>query len=143
MATYSAADLLTKNRHLGQYGEVNIPEGKVTPSSAVVTADVLRLCIIPAGTEVQAIMLANGSMGGPAPADIGYSPVDGSNPAANSTYFASAVALGTASAGTLLANFDPIKFEFDVYLIATFGTVTAGTTNTVRAKALSRNVGAK
>jgi hypothetical protein len=145
MATYSAADLTSKARHLGQYGEVNLPEGKVVPSIAVVTADTLRLCIIPAGTEVHGIIIANASMGGPAPADIGYSPVSANDGplAANLTYFKAAQALGTASDGTLLANFDPIKFEQDVFLTATFGAVTAGTTGTTRGKALSRNVGIK
>lgn len=145
MATYSAADLLLKLRHLGQYGEVNLPEGKVVPSSAVVTGDVLRYARIPAGTEVHALVVSNASMGGPAPADLGYTPVDANEGslAANSTYFTSALALGTASNGTVLSNFDAIKFEQDVYLIATFGTVVAGTTGTSRIKALSRNVGVK
>jgi hypothetical protein len=145
MATYSATDLTSKPKHLGQYGEVNMPEGKVTPSANVVTGDVLRICIIPAGTEVGAVIISNGSMGGPAPADIGYAPVssgDGSL-AANATYFKAALALGTAADGTVLGNFDQVKFEQDVYLTATFGTVVSGTANTVRGRVLGKNVGIK
>jgi hypothetical protein len=145
MATYSASDLVTKPKVGGEWGDLTVANGKVVPTSAVVTSDTLRLCVIPAGVEVDAVIIANASMGGPAPADIGYSPVssaDGSLAAAL-TYFKTALALGTASDGTVLAGFDPVKFEQDVYLTATFGAVTAGTTGTVRANAVGTAKGVK
>jgi hypothetical protein len=145
MAIYSASDIVSKPKVLGEWGDATVATGKVVPTASVVTGDTLRLCIIPAGTEVNAVIIANASMGGPAPADIGYAPVssnDGSL-AANQTYFKAALALGTASDGTLEANFDPIKFEQDVYLTAVFGTVVAGTTGTARAIALGTAKGAK
>jgi hypothetical protein len=146
MATYNASDLLTKSRHLGQYGELNVASGKVTPSSAVVTADILNLCIIPAGTEVCALLLAWSTFGTTAPADVGYAPVntnDGSL-AASAAYFKAAEAFQTANAdGKVFAGFDPIKFEQDVYLRLTFGTVSAGAAGTIRGNALGRNVGIK
>jgi hypothetical protein len=143
MPTYSATDLVSKPKHLGQYGEVNMPEGKVVPSANVVTGDKLRICIIPAGTEVGAVLLSNASMGGPAPADIGYEPVNSNDGSlvADPDYFAAAVALGTASNGAVLGGFDQKKFEQDVYLIATFGTVVSGTQGAVRARVLGKNVG--
>lgn len=145
MATYSASDLVTKPKVMGEWGDLTVADGKVVPSIAVVTGDTLRLCIIPAGTEVNAVIIANASMGGPAPADIGYSPVSTADGplAANLTYFKAALALGTASDGSVLANFDVIKFEQDVYLTATFGAVTAGTTGTTRASVLGKAKGTK
>lgn len=146
MATYNASDLLTKPRHLGQYGEANVVAGKVTPSSAVATGDVLRICVIPAGTEVHALIAAWSTFGTTAPADLGYAPVsanDGSL-AANATYFKTAEALQTASAdGKLFKGFDPVKFEQDVFLIATFGTVSSGAAGTIRVSVLGNGKGVK
>jgi hypothetical protein len=146
MATYKASDLLSKPRHLGQYGEANVISGKVIPSSAVVTGDLLHLCIIPAGYEVTALLMAWTTFGTTAPCDFGYTPRDANEGslAANATYFKSALALQTASAdGTLFMGFDPIKFEQDVILLGTFGTVSAGAAGTLRANVLGRNVGVK
>lgn len=145
MTIYSASDINSKPKVGGEWGDATVATGKVVPGSAVVTADVLRLCIIPAGTEVNAVLIANASMGGPAPADIGYAPVSSADGplAASQAYFKAALALGTASDGTVLSNFDPIKFEQDVFLTATFGAVTAGTTGTTRAATLGTAKGTK
>ena len=146
MPTYSAADLLSKPKHLGQYGEANIAHGKVTPSSVVVTADKLRVCIIPAGTEVNALLMAWSTFGTTAPADVGYEPVNTSEGplAASATYFKTAHAFQTASAdGTLFCGFDPVKFEQDVFLTLVFGTVSAGAAGTIRANVLGTNKGIK
>jgi hypothetical protein len=146
MTNYNAADLLSKARHLGQYGDALIASGKVTPSSAVVTGDTMKMLRIPAGAEVAALLLAWSTFGTTAPADIGYTPVDANEGSlsAATTYFASAVALQTASAnGTLFMGFDPVKFEQDVFLIFTFGTVSSGAAGTIRGNVLGRNIGVK
>lgn len=146
MANYKATDITSKPKHLGQYGEANIVNGKVTASSAVVTADTVDICIIPAGTEVNALVLQWSTFGTTAPADVGYVPVSSDEGAlvADPDYFAAAVAFQTASAnGTLYAGFDPVKFEQDVYLRMTFGTVSAGAAGTVRGNVLGKNKGVK
>lgn len=139
MATYSAQDLLIKPVHGGGYGDATLPCGKVVPSSAVVTGDILRICRIPAGMEVNALLLAWTTFGTTAPGDIGYTPVNPNEGSltTNNTYFKAGHAFGTASAdGTLFAGFDPIKFEQDVFLTVTFGTVSSGAAGTIRGNVL-------
>lgn len=145
MPNYKASDIASKPKHLGQYGEANISNGKVVPGVATATGDTVDICIIPAGTEVNAIILAFSSFGATAPADVGYAPVSsGDGPlAANTTYFGAAQSLAAASLGLVLAAFDPIKFEQDVYLRLTFGTVVTGAAGTVRGNALGKNKGVK
>jgi hypothetical protein len=64
--------------------------------------------------------------------------------AASAAYFKAAHAFQTASAdGTLFAGFDPVKFEQDVFLRLTFGTVSAGAAGTIRGNVLGTNKGVK
>ncbi len=150
MATHEASDLRTRSKHMGQYGELNGPKFKVTPAAAA-AADVFRMGIIPAGTEVSAIILANGDLdsnGVPTAAfKMGYTPVNAADgPAASDAYFQAAgdTAFQSANAGKVYSNFDAIKFEYDVFLDIT---LTAGAATfaagSVYATVLGRNVGVK
>lgn len=151
MATHSAADLLSKPAHLGQYGEANLPEGKVTPSAAALS-DVFRVCKIPAGTEVEGLILANDDLdsnGVPTLAiKIGYTPVnsgDGSL-AADDDYFQAAgdTVLQAAQAGKVYRRFDRIKFEQDVYLDITCSAAAATfAAGSLWVTVLGKNVGVK
>jgi len=151
MTTHSASDLLTKPKHLGQYGEANIAHGKVAPSAAALN-DVIRPCIIPAGSEVSAIILANDDLdsnGTPLLAvKIGYTPVNSGDGSlvADDDYFVAAgdTTLQAANGGKVFAKFTPKKFEQDVYLDITVSAAAATfAAGTVYAQALGRNVGVK
>jgi len=150
MATFKATDLNTKAVHVGPFGEASLPAGKVT-LTAFAAADKVQICKIAAGTEVHGIILANDdidSSGTPTAAfKLGYEPVDtAAGPAASDAYFGATgdTALQAVNNGKLYANFDPIKFEQDVFLILT-ATASAATfaAGSVRAKALVRNIGVK
>ena len=145
MPTYSAPDLIRKPIHLGEFGDATLPHGEVTPSVAPVTSDILRLCVIPAGFRMYALLLAWASQGGTAPADWGFSPVSSNDGAlaANLTYFTSALAMATANNGTILARFAEIKFEQDVFLTATFGTVATGAIGLVTATCMGVSEGVR
>lgn len=135
MPTYSAVGIATKPMFMGEFGNASKVEGQVTPSSAVATGDVVRPLIIPAGTRVTDIILQWASQGSTAPADIGYAPVDpnAGSLVADPDAFKAALAMATANDGAVLAGFDPIKFEQDVFLTITFGTVVTGAAGRVRA----------
>lgn len=151
MATFSASDLLSRARHLGQYGETNSPKFKVTPTAFTV-ADILRFGVIPAGTEVRSLILANNDLdsnGTPTAAfSIGYTPRDANEGslAQNTTYFAAAAdaTLQSANQGKVYSLFDPIKFEQDVFLDL-FATASAATfaAGSVWLQYIGGNVGVK
>lgn len=146
MATYATSDLNTKPRLMGEWGDFTPYFGKVTPTANIATADKIRWCRIPAGAEISAIIGAWASQGTTVPVDIGYEPVDSNEGslAASTNYFKATLAMGTASAdGTVFAGFDPIKFEQDVYLTGTVGTVTAGGAAVSRFSALGTVKGPK
>lgn len=123
MAVHKASDLLSKPRHMGQYGDAVVASGVVTPTAAALN-DVFRPCIIPAGTEVNAVILANDdldSSGTPALAfKMGFTPVDANEGslAADDDYFVAAgdITLQSANGGKVYARFAPIKFNQDVFL---------------------------
>ena len=123
MTTTSASDLTSKPRVGGEWGTQNKVKGSVAVPGTWANADVFRPCIIPAGTEVDAIELAFAALCAAAGnASVGYTPVssnDGSL-AANANYFSAGGNLtapfAAASNSLRLANFAPIKFEQDVYL---------------------------
>ncbi|MGH9927780.1 MAG: hypothetical protein ACREA9_00990 [Pyrinomonadaceae bacterium] len=148
MATYKATDLNTKQLHGGEFGEVNMPSGKLTPTTGT-SGDIYSICKIPAGAEVHALVIANGDLDtgtSVLAVKIGYAPVDGVNPTGVDNYFSPAgdVVLASANLGKLYANFDPIKFEFDVFLnlvVTTSANVFAAAA--IWAKVLTRNVGVK
>lgn len=151
MATFSAPDLIYKPKHLGQYGEGNVLHGKVTPTAGA-AADIYRPCIIPAGTEVAAIILANNDLdsnGSPTIVfGMGYTPVSANDGAlaANAAYFVAAgdTTLQAPNSGKVYALFDPIKFEQDVFLDLLLGTGAATfAAGSVWARVIARNVGVK
>lgn len=124
MTIYSASDLLTKPVHMGGYGDATVASGSVTLTSALTTSDKVRVCRIPAGMKVNALIVSHGDLDtgtGTLVANVGYEPVDSNlGPTANASYFASAdTGFAAPSSGRVLAGFDPIKFEQDVYLIVT------------------------
>lgn len=155
MTTNSASDLTSKTPHMSEYGDALIASGQVTTAAGDDTAgDIFRMCVIPAGTEVHAIIIANedcDSDGSPAlTVDIGYTPVDSDDgPTADDDAFLNGGAavdiLQSANPGKIYAGFNPIKFEYDVYLDLTVA-VAAGTFVTgkkIWAKVLGRAVGVK
>ena len=76
--------------------------------------------------------------------ELGYSPVDGSNPAEDTDYFAAAGQTALQAAGvTRFEDFAPIKFEYDVWIVLDIGTAAATAAAgdvTVRYEGINRGV---
>lgn len=125
MATFNAPDLVTKPRHMGEFGNAVVVWGSVTPTAGAV-ADVFRPVIIPGGLQVTDISINFPDMdtGGTTLAvKIGYTPVDATDgPTADDAYFLAADTFLTGAAGVKWLRFDPIKFERPVILIMTVTT---------------------
>jgi len=147
MATFNAPDLITKNRHLGEFGNATLCWGAVTPTAGALN-DVYRPVIIPGGLEVTDISINFPDMdtGGTSFAvKIGFSPVNASDgPDADDDYFSVANTFLSGAAGTRWLSFDPIKFERPVFLIMTV-TVAATTfaTGKITAKVYGDGLGTK
>ena|SRR6266511_2338657 len=91
--------------------------GQITLAAAQI-ADVVRLCVIPAGAKVYDVALINAALGASVTGSVGYAPVDGVNPAASAAAFIAAGTALTAAAKTRSTN-APVKFDYDVYLTLT------------------------
>jgi hypothetical protein len=128
MATYNAPDLLSKPRHMGEFGNITGVQGSVTPAGGLL-ADVYTPVLIPAGLEVWDVSIVNDDLdsgGTSMAASVGYTPVNAADgPTANATYFSAASTFLTA-AGRKECAFQPIKFEKPVFLTITL-TVAATT----------------
>ena len=130
VATFDAPDLNRKPRHMMHYGNAWSAVGTATLGNST-SASNARPLRIPAGVLLTDLDLYNDDLDTGSSAAIvckvGYSPVDGSSPTANDSYFAGTAAgtfLGTA--GRTRLSFKPIKFEKDVYVNLTV-TVAAST----------------
>lgn len=123
---------LNANRFMQAFGDGTHAKGSIALAANPTAADVLRIMRIPAGTEVAALLIANGDLdsnGAPTfVVSIGYAPVDANDgPVAAPAYFAAAgqTILQAANDGKLYAKFAPITFDKDVYLTMTVGTAAA------------------
>lgn len=152
MATFNATDIFLKRRFMGEFGNASLSGGVVASPVGLAAADVLQPCIIPAGSEIVAVILSGDQLdsnGSPTlVVGVGYAPVssDEGALAASAAYFAAAgqTFFRVAEQGRLLANFAPIKFEQDVYLTLTVGTAAATkVAGNVRAQVLGSAVGIK
>jgi hypothetical protein len=122
MASHNAPDLNTKPQHMGEFGNVVVGVGSVTPTAGAL-ADVYRPIAIPGGwlvTDVD-ILFPDMDTGGSAFAvKIGYEPVNSADgPVADDDYFSVANTFLTGTAGRRQLVFKPIKFERPVYLTMT------------------------
>ncbi|MDQ3186899.1 MAG: hypothetical protein M3Q16_10695 [Pseudomonadota bacterium] len=118
MATFSAADLNTRNRHMGGYGNAVVVYGSVTPATGALV-DVYRPVRIPAGVRVTDLDIVNDDLDTGSTAfavKVGYEPVNpAEGPAADDDYF-SAASTFLSAAGRKVCAFQPIKFEKDVFV---------------------------
>lgn len=138
MAKKDASDLNSKPLFSGNGGNAGVFYGTLTDTPA--TGDEWRLCKLPAGMKVTAVVIKNADLGTAAPADIGYAPVDGS--AGDADAFAAAVALGTANAGGILPQ-NGVEVPKDSYLTLTFGTIDTGASGAVHVSVYGELFGAK
>lgn len=120
---------LNKNVYMQAFGDSIVSDGVLALAANPTAADVLRIQRIQAGTEVSAVLIANGDLDTNVSPEfvvsIGYAPVDSTDgPVAVADYFAAAgqTILQAASDGKLYAKFAPITFDKDVYLTMTVGT---------------------
>ncbi len=125
MANVDSATL-NDNNFMQAFGNAVVANGVLALTANPTAADVLRICRIPAGTRVSALLIANTDMdtdGTPEiDVTIGYVPVvSGDGPTASANYFGvtGQTILGTTNEGKVYAKFAPITFEKDVYLTMT------------------------
>lgn len=144
MATFNAADLNTKNRHMGGYGNAVVVYGSVAPTAGML-GDIYRPVIIPAGLDVTDIDIVNDKLdnsGAPALAvKIGFTPVNPSDgPAADDAYFSASDNGLLKTAGRTSLVFQPVKFEKPVFLTITL-TAAAVVFNTGKVTAIVKGDG--
>lgn len=98
--------------------------GLGTPAAA----DTLDVLLLPAGSELCTLHSINddADTGAALLYSVGYRPVDGSNPAAVTDYFAAAGQTAFRAAGRVAYTFKPIKFDYDVWVSVLIGTAPAG-----------------
>ena len=128
MATYNATNLMSKPRHIGEFGNCVVTQGSVTPTTGALN-DVYRPVIIPGGWEVTDVDIVYPDLdtGSAMAVSVGYAPVNAADgPTANSTYFQAANTFVSGTAGKRSLAFKPIKFEQAVFLTITV--TTAATT---------------
>lgn len=123
MATFNAADLSTKNRHMGGYGNTVVVYGSVTPAAGA-SGDIYRPAIIPAGMDVTDIDIVNDKLDSNATPTlaikIGFAPVNAAEgPVADDAYFSPSGNGLLKTAGRASLAFQPIKFEKPVFLTIT------------------------
>lgn len=141
MATFNAPDLMTKARHMGEFGNAVVVWGAVSPTTGAL-ADVYRPVVIPGGLEVTDLVLNFPDMdtGGTAFAvKIGYQPVNAADgPDIDDDYFSAATTVLSGTTKELRCVFDPIKFERPVFVILT---VTVAATTFVSGKIVAKVYG--
>ena len=138
MATYNSGDL-AKSVRSSALANGQVYSGTLTPSANVATGDILRFCIVPAGTAVHRITVVNASLGTTVPGDLELAPVDGST----KTTFSAAFAFGTANASGSAVVKAPVLTTKDCWLQTTLGTVSSGSTGAVTLIAEGEGIGAK
>jgi hypothetical protein len=99
--------------------------GVATP----VAADTIDF-LLPAGSELCTLESYSDALdtGAALLYSVGYRPVDGTNPAASTAYFAAAGQTAHRAAVRAEYSFKPIKFDYDVYISFLIGTAQAGIT---------------
>lgn len=88
--------------------------------------------LLPAGVQLVGLTTINDDMdtGTTLLYSVGYRPVDGSNPAAVTDYFAAAGQTAFRAAGRVEYTFKPIVFEYAVYVSFLIGTAASGHSGT-------------
>lgn len=108
------------------YGNEAVHYGKIAPS-APDTSGILRVLRIPGGTRIDDLTVVNDDCDSTTvPAltcSVGYSPVDGSSPAANATYWFAAGQTFLQAAARSTSTSKPITFTKDVYVDIEIGAI--------------------
>ena len=131
MATYAPADLITKSLPSGGGGLYGY-HGKITASSNAATGDIMRFCVVPAGTEMIDVFVKTiTSFGTTAPCTIRLASIDGASDAIAGASGATAtlVAAGSTAlqtAGNTVQAITPVTTKADCYLECLMGTVSGG-----------------
>lgn len=117
---------LNANVFMQAFGNAAVASGSLALAANPTAADVLRIMRIPAGTKVNALLIANTDMDTNVSPEIdvtiGYTPVvSADGPTASANYFGvtGQTILSTTNEGKLYCKFAPIQFDFDVYLTMT------------------------
>lgn len=141
MTTYSASDLATKNVNNGHRPNAVTYFGSVTTTSNAVAADVVRFCVVPAGTLVTAVTVTVTTAFGASttPATLQFAPLDGT--AATSFGATDAVILAAVSKGITYAP-TPVRLTKDSYCTLLIGTPTTAATGVANVVVHGEGVGA-
>lgn len=131
MATYNPSDLITKPLRAAD-GCAVVYNGKVTATSNTATADIIRFCVVPAGTEVNDVLIkTTTTFGTTAPCTIRLASVDGTSAAIIGAAGATAdlVAAGSTAlqtVGNTVQPVTPVLTKSDCFLECLMGTVSGG-----------------
>ena len=148
MATYAPADLITKPLPAAD-GCAVVYNGKVTATSNAATGDVIRFCVVPAGTEVADVLVkTTTSFGTTAPCTIRLASVDGTSDAVIGASGATAdlVAAGSTAlqtAGSTVQPVTPVLTKSDCFLECLMGTVSGGAQGVAIATVYGMALGAR
>lgn len=113
------SDFIKDAPYHGEEGNCSVWYGYYN-KAGVLNGDVLRLCVIPAGAYVTDMDLVFDDTGTGVTAKLGYSPVNSADgPAAVDDYWLAAGQDLATAAGRLRSASQPIRFEFDVYVVLT------------------------
>ncbi|MEO6147527.1 MAG: hypothetical protein ABIT70_10900 [Sulfuriferula sp.] len=127
---FNAPDLISKPMFTDDDASAVTFTGAVTPATSPATTDVLQFMKVPAGTEINTVILQNtgdiDTNGVPTLAvNVGYAYVDGSAaPSGANTAFAAASLVLQAPGRTAL-NFAPFRVEKDIIIQVVPTTVAA------------------
>lgn len=121
VTTYKATDLNNRVTMAdGPYGNGAVHVGKVAPSSAPLTSDVLRVLRIPAGMRVDEVTIINDDCDSSSAAitcKVGYTPVNSSDgPTADDAYWFAASQTFLQGAARTTSKAKPITFDYDVWV---------------------------
>jgi hypothetical protein len=148
MPTYAPADLITKPLPSADGCGV-VYHGKATATSAAQTGDIVRFCVIPAGTELTDVLVkTTTAFGTTAPCTIRLASIDGSSDAVIGASGATATLVGAGSTalqtvGNTVQPVTPVQVKSDCFLECLLGTVGTGAQGVATVTAYGMAYGAR
>jgi len=138
----TAADLFSKTLHMAEYGNATKEDYGPLALTGVLQTEKAYVGIIPAGTRVTDVrVITSATLGAATTLSLGYEPVDGSDPAADATYWFNATASTSALNATSASL--PKTFDKPVKIVATVGGGNVAASPTITVVVDGKAVGVK
>lgn len=142
MANVTAADFGKKPIHMAEFGNCVSEDFAALALTGVNQNEKAYIGVIPAGTRVQDVrVVTSGTLGAATTLSLGYEPVDGSNPAADATYWMNATT--STSALDVRPTAAAKTFDYAVKIVATVGGGNVASSPTIAVWYQGKAVGAK